>query len=134
MAREMEITFGGGLRVDASYKGWDIHTDQPAAAGGDGSAPEPYTLFLASLGTCAGIYVLSYLKNHGLPTEGVRLVQSMEFDPEAHRLARIDLQIIVPPGFPERHRKAVERSAELCAVKKAIQNPPEFVVRTVEQG
>lgn len=132
MASEMQITFGGGLKVDAAYRGFQIRTDQPAQAGGDGSAPEPYTLFLASMGTCAGIYVLSYLKNHDLPTEGVRLVQSMEFDAATHRLARVNLRIEVPAGFPERHRKAVERSAELCAVKKAIQNPPEFVIASVE--
>ncbi len=129
---EMTITFGGGLKVDAEVNGRVIQTDQPVKAGGEGSAPEPYTLFLASIGTCAGIYVLSFLKSHGLPTEGVHLVQRMAYDDATHRMAKIDLVIVVPAGFPEKHRKALERSAELCAVKRALANPPEFTVGSVE--
>ena len=125
---EMKITFPGGLRVDAAFGDRVIATDQSVSNGGEGSAPEPYSLFLASIGTCAGIYVLSFCKNHGLPTEGVSLTQRMHFDAKTRRLARIDLEITVPPGFSERHRKALERSAELCAVKRALADPPEFVV------
>lgn len=129
---DMKVTFSGGLRVDAELNGFTVRTDQPVNAGGDGSAPAPYSLFLASIGTCAGIYVLSFLKNHRLPTEGVHLVQRMTYDDAGHRMAKIDLEIVVPPGFPEKHRKALERSAELCAVKKALANPPEFTVTSVE--
>jgi ribosomal protein S12 methylthiotransferase accessory factor len=129
---EMKITFPGGLRVDAAFGDRVIATDQSVAGGGEGSAPEPYSLFLASIGTCAGIYVLSFCKNHGLPTEGVSLTQRMQFDPKMRRLARIDLEITVPPDFPERHRRSLVRSAELCAVKKALADPPEIVVSCPE--
>ena len=129
---DMEIRFPGGLKVDAEYRGFTIRTDQGVSSGGEGSAPEPFTYFLASIGTCAGIYVLSFLKSHGLPTEGVSLVQRMTFDPVEKRLAKIGIEIRVPAGFPEKYRKALERSAELCAVKKAIDNPPEFLVTSVE--
>jgi putative redox protein len=128
---DMQITFAGGLRVDAEYKGHHVRTDQGTAAGGEGSAPEPYTLFLASIGTCAGIYVLSFLKSHDLPIEGVRLVQRMTWDSAQHRMAKVDIEIVVPQGFPGKYLKALERSAELCAVKKAIANPPEFTVTSV---
>lgn len=129
---EMTITFGEGLQVNAEFQGRVIATDQPVHAGGMGTAPEPYTLFLASIGTCAGVYVLSFLRNHGLSPEGVRLVQRMTYDEASHRMTRIDLQVIVPAGFPEKYRKALVRSAELCAVKRALANPPEFTVEAVE--
>lgn len=129
---DMQISFPGGLRVNAEYRGFVIATDQGTSAGGEGSAPEPYTLFLASIGTCAGIYVLSFLKSHDLPTDGVRLVQRMTYDQAQHRMARVDIEIVVPKGFPEKYRKALERSADLCAVKRAIANPPEFTVSSVE--
>jgi putative redox protein len=48
---QMEISFPGGQKVDAQYSGFTIHTDQPVEDGGDGSAPTPFSLFLASLGT-----------------------------------------------------------------------------------
>lgn len=97
-----------------------------------GSRNFGYSLFLASIGTCAGIYVLSFCRNHGLATDGVHLTQRMQYDPQERRMARIDLEITVPPGFPEKYRKALERSAELCAVKRALANPPEITVRSAE--
>ena len=54
---EMKIYSGGGKQVLADYEGFTIRTDQPVKDGGEGSAPEPFSLFLASLGTCAGQFV-----------------------------------------------------------------------------
>ncbi len=121
---EMEIVFPGGLRVDAIADGMVIPTDQ------DGSAPAPFGLFLASIGTCAGIYVLSFCKQRGLPTDNMRIVQRMSVNPLTRMVDRIELDIQLPPGFPERYKEAVIRAAELCAVKKHLEQPPEFVVRT----
>ena len=53
-----KITFPGNKKVDAEFNGFTIKTDQPVNQGGVGSAPTPFETFLASLGTCAGIYVL----------------------------------------------------------------------------
>ena len=52
--------FGGGLKVDAEYRGFTIKTDQPFHEGGEGRRPAPFDLFLASLATCAGFYVLAF--------------------------------------------------------------------------
>ncbi|MGI5864588.1 MAG: OsmC family protein [Myxococcales bacterium] len=128
---ELTITFPGGKRVDAELAGRLIPTDQSRAAGGEGSAPEPFALFLASIGTCAGIYVLSFCQTRNLPTEGIRLTQRMEFDPATRALSRVHLDIHVPPTFPEKYRNALVRAADGCAVKRAIQAHPEFVVQTV---
>ncbi|HCT72209.1 MAG TPA: osmotically inducible protein C, partial [Bacteroidales bacterium] len=48
----MKITFEGKKKVIAEFNGYRIVTDQPERAGGEGSAPAPFDLFLASLGTC----------------------------------------------------------------------------------
>ena len=63
---QMDIRFPGGKKVDAVYKGFTVKTDQPRGEGGDGSAPEPFDLFLASIGTCAGIYALSFCQARGV--------------------------------------------------------------------
>lgn len=127
---EMTISFPGGKRVDAAFKGHVIRTDQSPAAGGDGSAPEPFAHFLASIGTCAGIYVLGFCQARAIPTDGIRLVQHVEFDPVKHRLQRVHVEIELPESFPERYRDAVRRAADLCAVKRAILDPPELEVTT----
>jgi putative redox protein len=131
---EMIIDFPGGARVDAHFNGLTVMTDQPSYAGGQGSAPAPFSLFLASLGTCAGIYVLGFCRQRGLPTEGIRLVQRMENDPVTRMISKIELEIQLPPSFPEKYKDAVIRSAEQCAVKKHIENPPQMVVTTMVTG
>lgn len=129
--QEMIITFPGGARVDAAFGSFTVHTDQPPEGGGAGSAPTPFAVFLASIGACAGIYVLGFCRQRGLPTDDIRLVQRIEVDPVTHLIGKIMLDIHVPAGFPERYRAALIRSAEQCAVKKHLENPPKFVVNTV---
>ena len=127
---EMIIDFPGGARVDAHFDGFTVPTDQPPMGGGQGSAPSPFAVFLSSIGTCAGIYVLGFCRQRGLPTEGIRILQRAHRDPATGMVAEIDLEIQVPPDFPEKYKDALIRSAEQCAVKKAIEKPPKFDVTT----
>ncbi len=129
MKSEMIITIGEGKKIDAEINGFSIHTDQSVHAGGEGSAPEPFTLFLASIGTCAGIFVSSFCQRRGIATEGIRLVQSHFFNESGHGVEKIELVIELPPDFPEKYKDAVISAANLCTVKKHILNPPEFVVK-----
>jgi putative redox protein len=128
---EMRITFPGGEKVNAEMSGRVIPTDQPVEAGGEGSAPSPFDYFLASLGTCAGIYVLSFCQHRQIATEGLALTQRMEFittDDGKKKLAKVAIEIELPSGFPEKYRNAIVKAAELCSVKKEIMDPPEFVI------
>lgn len=127
---EMIIDFPGGARVDAHFGDYSVKTDQPVAAGGSGSAPAPFAVFLASIGTCAGIYVLGFCQSRNLPVDGIRIVQHMQADPATGMVAKIDLEIQVPPSFPEKYLPSLIRSAEMCAVKKHLERPPQFDVYT----
>lgn len=125
---EIEITFPGGARVDAQLNPHTIHTDQRQRDGGEGSAPTPFDTFLASIGACAGIYVLNFLRQRELPTAGVRLIQRMQRDSATGLVGQIDLEIELRDDFPEKYRPAIIRAAELCTVKKQIEKPPQFNV------
>ena len=129
---EMVIDFPGGSRVDAHFGPYTVNTDQPPMGGGEGSAPTPFAVFLSSIGTCAGIYVLGFCKQRGLPTDGIRIVQRVHTDPLTRMIGKIDLEIQVPENFPEKYRASLVRSAELCAVKKHLESPPAFDVFTKE--
>lgn len=131
MNTEMTVSFPGGKRVNASYGGFEIATDQSEKNGGDATAPEPFDIFLASLATCAGIYVLGFCQKRNIPHDGLRLVQSWDRDEKTGRLTTVRISIEVPAGFPEKYHDALVRSASQCAVKKTIEDPPEFVVGTV---
>ena len=131
---EMVIDFPGGVRVDAHFGPYTIPTDQPPYGGGQGSAPTPFATFLSSLGTCAGIYVLSFCRQRGIPTDGIRLVQSLETNPSTGMISNVYLDIQLPPEFPDKYRTAVIRSADQCAVKKHLESPPQFVISTSTIG
>jgi ribosomal protein S12 methylthiotransferase accessory factor len=123
---EIAITFPGGKRVDAAFDGWVVHTDQSREHGGDASAPEPFATFLASLGACAGIYVLEFCRARGISTDGVRLSLEHESHPEAHRLTRVRIRVHVPASFPDKYVDAVCRAVAGCKIKKTLAEPPEF--------
>ncbi|MBN2431396.1 MAG: OsmC family protein [Acidobacteria bacterium] len=130
---EMEIFFPGGKRVDANVRDFIIQTDQKKERGGEDEAPTPFELFLASLGTCAGIYVLSFCQSHNIPTEGIRLRQRVERNPATGMLDRIELEILLPADFPAKYQTAVIRSAEKCTVKKHLEQPPQFSIITRQE-
>ena len=127
---EMEITFPGGARVDAALDGFVIQTDQPPSDGGEGSAPTPFSLFLASIGACAGIYVLSFCRHRGISTENIRIRQRVAGDLEKQKVHSVTLDILLPPDFPAKYARAVARMAEMCAVKKHLDDPPTFKVES----
>ncbi|OHB25524.1 MAG: osmotically inducible protein OsmC [Desulfuromonadaceae bacterium GWC2_58_13] len=127
----MEITFPGGVVVEARHESFTIRTDQPEADGGGNSAPAPFALFLASLGTCAGFYALTFCQQRQIDTTGLKLNLTWERDNELHRLSRIGLAVTLPEGFPPKYRQAILKAIDQCTVKRTILAPPEFTVSVV---
>jgi putative redox protein len=127
---DMEIYFDGGKKVNARFNGNIIKTDQPLEAGGNGTAPAPFDLFLASIGTCAGIYVKSFCDQREIPSDDIRIIQSMDYDMTKRLISKVSLDIQLPPEFPEKYRDAIVNAANLCAVKKHLLNPPELEVKS----
>lgn len=123
---ELIIDFPGGTKVDAHFGRFTVQTDQPPTA----TAPSPFDVFLSSIGTCAGIYVLGFCQQRGLPTGGLKIVERVTRTAGGGMVEKIDLEIQLPPGFPEKYREAVINAAQLCAVKKHLEHPPKFEITT----
>lgn len=130
---DIKVRFAGNKRVDALLGDRVIHTDQSELHGGDGTAPEPFQLFLASLAACAGVYVLGFCQARSIPTDGIEMSQRHEFD-ENGRLTRVVMDISVPGDFPAKYVPALERVAAKCTVKRVIQDAPEFVIEAKARG
>ena len=126
----MEITFDGGKVITAHSHGHIIKTDQPVISGGQNTAPSPFELFLASIGTCTGIYVKSFCDNRKIPTDNIKIIQTSEYDKETGLPVNIKLDIKLPAEFPEKYKDAVISVAELCKVKKTIAAQPVFEIIT----
>jgi ribosomal protein S12 methylthiotransferase accessory factor len=127
----MEIRFPGGAAVDAAYDGFVISTDQPVGLGGTGSAPSPFDLFLASIGTCAGLYALRFCQRRGIGTDGLAVTLTGESQ-EHDRVSLLRLEIRLPEGFPDKYRNAIGRAVDQCKVKQHILNPPVFEVSVTD--
>lgn len=131
---EIQLEFPGRLRVDARIGDHLVPTDQPVRSGGDGTAPAPFDLFLASIATCAGLYAQQFCRKRELSTEGLGLTLETVPDPERRRLGGIRLRVKLPEGFPEKYETALQRAVDQCAVKKHILEPPEFEVALVRSA
>ena len=129
----MEITFDGGKVVTAHMHGHVIRTDQPPESGGGNTAPAPFELFLASIGTCAGIYVKSFCDNRQIPAENIKLIQTTRYNKETGLPSEVNIEIKLPPDFPEKYKASILHVAGLCKVKKSIADPPSFEI-TATQG
>lgn len=127
----MDIYFGGPKKVFADVNGFTVKTDQHPRGGGEGEFPEPFTLFLASLGTCAGIFVKGFCDQRGIDAENIRLTQEQSFNPAKRMIDRIDINIHVPEDFPEKYDKAMIQTAGLCTVKRHLKDDIKVDVKVV---
>ena len=116
----ISVYFPGGVKVNAKLDGFDVATDQPVKAGGEGSAPAPFDLFLASLATCAGYYIKAFCDSRQIPSDGISLTMDTEYNPAEKMIGKIIIRIHVPAGFPEKYDAAVINAAAICAVKRHL--------------
>jgi putative redox protein len=128
MNKVVDVRFPGGKKVDARVNDMVIHTDQAIENNGEGTAPEPFHLFVAPITTCAGVYALEFCRAREIPAEGMGLTMTYEWDERKQACERFDIDLKLPPGFPDKYKRAVIRVMDLCAVKRHIVNPPEFVI------
>ena len=130
----MKVSFPGGKQVQAEHRGFTIQTDQPQASGGDNSAPSPFDLFLASIGTCTGYYIMAFCQQRDIPTDEIELTLDMVRSEERHLIEQIHISVSLPENFPERYVTACVKAAEQCTVKKHLQVPPEIVLTAAKRA
>jgi putative redox protein len=129
---EMVVRFPGGKKVEALFEEYTVLTDQPVADGGSGSAPSPFDLFLASIGTCTGYYILSFCQKNNIPTDKIKLTARFLHNPRTHLVETIRIDIHVPNDFPEKYKNAVVKAADVCTVKRHLERPPRIDIAVVQ--
>jgi putative redox protein len=130
---DMKIRFPGGKKVDAEFDGLTVHTDQPVEDGGTGSAASPFDVFLASIGTCTGYYVLSFCQKNNIPTQDITLHAHFDWNEHLHLVETITIDISVPKEFPEKYKNAVIKAADACTVKRHLAKPPTIKLTLVKK-
>ncbi len=118
----IEVYFPGGRRVNAVVDDFEIKTDQQVRDGGEGSSPEPFTLFLASLATCVGVYVQAFCSKRGIPSGNIKVSMDYRYGEDGKTLGDVTIDIHVPQDFPEKYDDAVINAASLCKVKRHLKD------------
>ncbi len=130
MEMKYDITFTGNKKVEAHFRGFTLKSDQPAADGGDNAAPSPLEIFLASIGMCAGFYIVAFCQSRSIPTDNITMTQTVMRNDKTSMVEKFNIGIILPPDFPEKYKAAVVKAAQSCSVKKFLDAPPEIQIST----
>jgi len=125
---ELKVVFGENYRIDVDYKGFTVKTDQPVRDGGDGTAPSPFDLFLASLAACAGYYALAFCRERQIPTEGLAVTMTTERGAVSKMIDKVTVEVVPPAGFPDKYRAALVKAVDHCTVKAHMLRPPQFEI------
>jgi len=114
-------------RVVADFGNHEILSDHPPDSERDGRDPEPWRLFLASIGACMASFVAARCREEGVPSDSIEIVQRHRFG-DGDALAGFDVEIRVPPDFSPELRVALAEAAADCSVKRTIEAGPEFSI------
>jgi ribosomal protein S12 methylthiotransferase accessory factor len=130
MEMNYNIEFAGNKKVDTHFRGFTLKSDQPIADGGDNTAPSPLEIFLASIGMCAGFYIVAFCQSRSIPTDNITITQNVMRNDTTHMVEKINIDIVLPPNFPEKYKSAIVKTAQSCSVKKFLDAPPEIQIST----
>lgn len=123
---------GTGLEHEIDVNGRHILvTDEPERLGGTDRGPAPHELLPATLASCVATMIAMYAQNRGW--ELGEMSVEVDYDPKrAPRLFTIDLHL--SDGLTLDQRRRLERVAETCPVRRALEGGFEFHEHVSAQG
>lgn len=122
------VTFPGNKKIDVAFDNFIIKTDQAKENGGDETAPEPFDVFISSLGACAGIYAKSFCDIRKLSTQDMYLTSDVSFKDGQKLMEKVTITLYVNQGFPEKYIKPIIKAMNGCAVKNQLH--PDINIQT----
>ena len=124
---EMVVTLDRGRRFVARVRGFQITSDQPAPAGAD-TAPTPAELLIASLGTCIGVRVATFVEQNEIKHDGFQVHLAWEREDDSSKIGAISVRIEIPGDVPEGLREPLRQAAKQCLVHQTLTQTPEIKI------
>ena len=142
MSDEVVVRGGGqGFAQEITVGPHRLAADEPRAAGGGDTAPDPYGLLLASLGSCTSMTIGLYARRKQWPLEGVtvRLRHSRihaqdcaDCETREGTIDRIDREIELTGPLSDEQRQRLLAIADRCPVHRTLVS--EIDIRTQLRG
>jgi len=129
---EVHETGAGRFQVEVQAAGTRFLADEPVAAGGLGTGPNPYDLLSSALGACTAMTVRLYAERKGWPLTSVtvRVIHRREGLQAKDRFAR-EIRLEGDLSFDQRRR--LLEIAERCPVHLTLERGSEVVTVLTEQ-
>jgi putative redox protein len=128
----IDIAYQGRLRCNARHQpsGTVIATDAPLDNQGRGESFSPTDLVATALGSCILTIMGIFAERHGVDLSRARVsvAKHMVADPQ-RRIARLEVDIVVPGVADHKLRAALEAAASGCPVKRSIEGSIQVVER-----
>jgi putative redox protein len=111
---------GDGLRHEVCVNGrHTIVTDEPEQLGGGDLGPAPHELLAAMLASCIATMIAMYAQKRGWDV-GRPTVQ-VTYDPDAVP-RRVEIEIDLPATLTPEQRRRLERVADTCPARRALES------------
>jgi len=125
-----------GMAVQLSNGRHEWLADEPLAAGGTDTGPDPYELLLSSLAACTCVTIAWYCRHKGLALTSVSTTYDFsrihaddceDCDvPEKGFIEQITSNVHIEGDFDESQRKRLSQIAQRCPVHKTLAHGVKF--------
>lgn len=138
---DIDVTYAGQLHCAAVHgpSTTSLSTDAPVDNQGKGESFSPTDLVATGLGTCMATVMGIVARKRGQELEGMRVHVKKHMTREGpRRIARLDVEVSVPPGVTARFdasaRAELEHAANTCPVRLSLLEAIEIPLRFEWQG
>ena len=125
------VDFLGKRKFKIKARDFEVVADLPEQKGGDNTAPTPPELFMASLGSCIGVFAASYCDTAGMDSTGMSIDMDWEMAEDGSRVENIEVHLNVPNAELGARKKALLAVAKKCVIHNTLHNPPEITIEIV---
>ena len=123
---EVKVKYLGNMGFQALAGEHAFKIDLPKDKEGGDLGMAPPEVFMASLGSCIGVYITRYCQASKLNTDGMEIRLSWSLSDDKTKIKIINVKIELPNAEVGRRRDALLKVAHHCLIHNTILNPPEI--------
>ena len=126
---KLSVNYLDGRSFEASVRNHKFRIDLPLVAKGKDTGPTPPELFVASLASCIGMYLVFYCEKKKIDPTGIKI--ETNYEKTADRIEKISVEFSLPSAKSENERAEAMNWAKKCFVHNTIENKPEIKISLV---